>query len=529
LEIFKIMQFMKCFSRIPLHVLLVSLYPVLFLYFNNIHELPSGVFIRPCILSSIFSILLFTFIFCSCKKINKSGIITSFVLILFFTYGHIWSLFVEWKWKGVFFGYKFGVTTYLAPLYLVGLLLGLYCFRKMRGDFTSSTIYLNITSLVLVGMSIFNILIYEKKILDDNSQQINITLKANDSKPDIYYINLDGYPRADILKKYYNYDNSPFLERLKSLGFNVIENSQSNYDDTRISIRSTLEMDYLDKFFSTRKEFFRDNKRKGLRYTNVLRILYNSGYKTNAFETASHLTDLKNSPYLNSYFQNISGYNQFDDMLLKTTPLGIILQFIPIAKYRHRERMLFILDSLLKFPKHEGPSFFYVNLVSPHFPIVFDVNGDWVHWPRSNKAMYALPLPSSVKDKDKEFMTVKKYFCDQLTYLNNRILQNIESVLKNADKEFVIIIQSDHGERNLGGIMIPTDHGEKHLDGYFEYDRSVSFCNLSAIYLPNGRQHEIPPDTSNVNTFRYVFNHVFNTRLPILPNRQYEKFNYQGR
>jgi hypothetical protein len=44
--------------------------------------------------------------------------------------------------------------------------------------------------------------------------------------------------------------------------------------------------------------------------------------------------------------------------------------------------------------------------------------------------------------------------------------------------------------------------------------------NLSAIYLPNGRQHEIPSDASNVNTFRYVFNHVFNTGLPILPNKQ---------
>jgi hypothetical protein len=116
-------------------------------------------------------------------------------------------------------------------------------------------------------------------------------------------------------------------------------------------------------------------------------------------------------------------------------------------------------------------------------------------------------LPTKpIKGKDKPFRTRKKLFCDQLTYLNNRILQNIESILRNSDKGPVIIIQSDHGDRGL--------------DSYFKVGPLVNFYNLSAIYLPNGRQHEIPSDASNVNTFRYVFNYVFNTGLSILPNKQ---------
>ncbi len=493
----------------PFHVLLIAIYPILFLYSENINELPNGIFFKPCIYSSIFSVFLFTCIYYRCKHIKKTGIITSFVLIIFFTFGHIRLLFNEWGWRGwVFAGHEIRVATYLGPLYLIGLLFGLYCFGKMRGNFTNSTNYLNTSSLLLVSMMIFNILRYENIIPEDNSPHIDITLKANDPKPDIYFINLDGYPRADILKKYYEYDNRPFLGKLESLGFNVIEKSQSNYDDTRLSIRSTLEMDYLDKLFSSRKEYNKDNKLKGLRYTNVLRILHNSGYKTNAFKTGWYLTELNNSPYIKTVLQKQSGYNHFVDLLLKTSPFEIILHFIPMRRYRHRDRQLFILDSLPKFSKEEGPCFIYANLLCPHPPFVFDVNGNWVNWPRSSKNMFVLPKPGN--DKDKEFMTVKKHFRNQITYVNNRILQDIESILKNSDKESVIIIQSDHGER--------------HLDDYFECERSVKFCNLSAIYLPNGRQHEIPSDASNVNTFRYVFNHVFNTKLPILPNKSYVRW-----
>ena len=75
----------------------------------------------------------------------------------------------------------------------------------------------------------------------------------------------------------------------------------------------------------------------------------------------------------------------------------------------------------------------------------------------------------------------------------------------------MIIIQSDHSD-----MVLSSDHFDRSIE-----KRSTKLYNLSAIYLPNGRQHEILSDTSNVNTFRYVFNLVFNARLPILPNKHY--------
>src|SRR5690606_20870239 len=67
-----------------------------------------------------------------------------------------------------------------------------------------------------------------------------------DTPPDVYYIILDGYPRADILAERYGYDNSEFLEGLESRGFYIADGSHSNYGQTILSLTSSLNMDYLD-------------------------------------------------------------------------------------------------------------------------------------------------------------------------------------------------------------------------------------------------------------------------------------------
>jgi hypothetical protein len=47
--------------------------------------------------------------------------------------------------------------------------------------------------------------------------------------PDIYYIIVDGYARADVLREYYEFDNSEFLNGLEKRGFTVNDSSRANY------------------------------------------------------------------------------------------------------------------------------------------------------------------------------------------------------------------------------------------------------------------------------------------------------------
>ena len=43
------------------------------------------------------------------------------------------------------------------------------------------------------------------------------------SHPDVYYVILDGYARADALATHYGYDNEPFLDALRERGFVVAD------------------------------------------------------------------------------------------------------------------------------------------------------------------------------------------------------------------------------------------------------------------------------------------------------------------
>ena len=58
--------------------------------------------------------------------------------------------------------------------------------------------------------------------------------------PDVYYIILDAYGRADSLKTFYGYDNTPFLQALEQRGFYIARHSRANYDQTPLCLASAL-------------------------------------------------------------------------------------------------------------------------------------------------------------------------------------------------------------------------------------------------------------------------------------------------
>jgi len=67
--------------------------------------------------------------------------------------------------------------------------------------------------------------------------------------PDIYYIILDGYGRADVLKESFRFDNSEFIDYLTRQGFFVASESLSNYPlASEPSMASSLTMRYLEIF-----------------------------------------------------------------------------------------------------------------------------------------------------------------------------------------------------------------------------------------------------------------------------------------
>ena len=72
------------------------------------------------------------------------------------------------------------------------------------------------------------------------------TLTKPPRPPNIYWIVLDAYTRADVLRDTFGYDNAPFLDQLRSRGFQVAEAASANYATTLPSLASALNWDHLD-------------------------------------------------------------------------------------------------------------------------------------------------------------------------------------------------------------------------------------------------------------------------------------------
>ena len=63
--------------------------------------------------------------------------------------------------------------------------------------------------------------------------------------PDVYFIILDGYARADVLEEVFDFDNGEFLQALERQGFYIANSSHSNYNKTLLWIASAINYAYL--------------------------------------------------------------------------------------------------------------------------------------------------------------------------------------------------------------------------------------------------------------------------------------------
>jgi hypothetical protein len=83
---------MKLKRNLVIHPLLVGVYPALALLAYNIEEISPRMSLRALAVSLIVSALLFLLCHWLLKDWSKAGLVTSITLILFFSYGHVYTL-----------------------------------------------------------------------------------------------------------------------------------------------------------------------------------------------------------------------------------------------------------------------------------------------------------------------------------------------------------------------------------------------------------------------------------------------------
>jgi hypothetical protein len=327
------------------------------------------------------------------------------------------------------------------------------------------------------------------------------------SSPDIYYIILDGYGREDILREYYQYDNSEFIAALQKRGFYVASESYSNYMRTQLSINSSLNMSYLDDVSKVLASSGRWRPQYELIYHNEVRkFLESQGYISVALDSdfdASNIHDV--DLYLTPYRYPLP---DFERMVISSSALRYIATILP-AEFQirsfdtHRYLANFALQELENILETTKPKFVFAHIILPHPPFVFDSTGRSI----TPSYIYRLGDASDFPLSNDEY---RRGYTEQMTYLNQRILQVIDQITARSANPPVIIIQGDHGP----GMF--TD--------FLDLDKTClneRFSILNAYLLPDKDLSQLHPDISPVNSFRIVLNEYFGTDLEFLPNRSY--------
>ena len=483
--------FVKLFSA-PWYFIVFSAYPVLALLSFNIGQVKLGAGWRPLLVSVVCAGILFALLKLLLRDAYHAAFLSTLWMALFFSYGHIHILLVE-KWKGINF------TPYLLIGWLILAVVFFIWATRPRLGFKDPVLPLNVIALGLVVTSLVQISSDVQKrgghsLGAKNAPVQNLTRPQD--PPDVYYFILDSYGRADLLQEAYGYDNSAFIDGLHERGFYVAECSMSNYVRTEISLASTLNMSYLqdlDPAFepeSTRRRILWDSlKHSAARYN-----FENMGYKTIGFATGFAWNELEDADVFFTPDSFSVGMTEFEVLFMQTTLARHVndlgwFDADQIMGQNFRDRTLNAFDRLDDIARMPEPTFAYIHLISPHPPFVFGPNGE---------PMY----PPDFWNENREYPPdlYAKGYQNQLTFLNKKMLEAMDTLLAESETPPIIILQGDHGP------WLQTK--EKRL------------WILNAYYLP-GQADKLYPTITPVNTFRLLFNSYFDGKYDMLPDISY--------
>jgi hypothetical protein len=491
----------------PVHHFLFALIPTLFLYTFNAAKiaLSPTELVPPLILSLAAALVLWLLLALLFGNIRRAALVVTFFLILFFNYGRVVD----------------AVSSMASPeLIPIGagavLLLGIAFFGLSRLEFTGLTIFLNLASLALVAI---NLVAGVPAVLRSRTTPLNARHAATAptaGAPDIYYIILDGYARADVLDSAYQYDNSGFISWLEQAGFRVAERSRSNYSQTYLSLASSLNMTYLD---STAGRQGPESENRSpligmIGDSRVTKELRRRGYTIASFVSGYTGTDLANADV---HFGPRWALSEFQNVLVSTTALPLVLDRV-LKKSQtdlHRERILYAFNHLPDAARLKHPVFVFCHILSPHPPFVFGAAGEKTE-PQS---YFTMTEGGSFQAVDKARVRaeyVEKYRA-QLQFVSARAKTMIERILAASPRPPVIILQADHGP---GSVLNWDDPEPEELAERFAILNAYLIPGESDSSIANG-QSPIPDSISPVNSFRLVFDRVFAAGYPLLPDRSW--------
>jgi hypothetical protein len=513
----------KCF---PIHPIFIAAFPILSLYAHNVDEVMPNEVWRPLGIAVLGSVVAWGLIMLLTRHLRKAAFAASAIVLFFFSYGHISNLLpADIR----------GATT---PMCVVGLSILLLVIQRSQGTLCPATSVLNLTSIVLLVPSCLTIgtrlpamvfdsekvattqagLTYRRsRATDGNGSETRADrqpgpLRAPGSSqlPDIYYIILDAYGRADSLKMFYGYDNAPFIRALEHRGFYVAHHSRANYPLTSYCLPTSLNMTYLQDLLRERDPS--GDTRRMIDENAVAAYLRTLGYHYVNIWTGTPATRVDTAD-LELDNDSLTPPSSFEGQVLSLSVIDASPKTEPtlhgIARdYElHRAFIRSAFNNLNSVAKLPYSKFVFAHILAPHPPFVFRSEGQPVNPPYPYNEADGSNLLEMHRISRNEY---KSGYIAQLQYINGRILQSVDAIIRQSSRPPVIIVQGDHGSR-------------MNMDWSSEAktDLREPFSILNAYYVPPRVRLHLYDSITPVNSFRIVLSSLFGANYPPLADRSF--------
>ncbi len=491
-------------KKFIVHPFLFSIIPVMSLYYQNTDQAKLSFMILPSLTTLVLTVFFFVLLKLFTKNIHRSAAILSILVILFFSFGSCLNFNIVTTISGKEIQF---FQIYLA-LWILFFFWSLFVIIKVVRSYNSLTFILNTIStatfLILVVQIIFFHITHPSLIAQEQKNISAISASQSKDFPDVYYIILDGYAREDIMRTFFGYDNSDFISFLEEKGFFVAQESHSNYPRTYYSMPSSLNYEYvnfLEKYYdedlqdlSPLNELVRKNrvqkkfKEKGYTIVNI----------PSDWEVANSI------PH-DIVLGDSHSFNEFDAKLVDMTPLKLCFLKKAVIDSK-RKKIQNAFDYIPEISKISGPTFSYIHIVSPHPPFIFDEHGN----PTNPSALTLLLDGCAYLKIEPDRKDFAKKYGQQAHFVTEEIKNVITSILQNSESDPIIILQSDHGSRSSCDPQDP-----------FKTDLHEQFSILNAYHLPDEGKKMLYDSITPVNTFRVIFNTLFEEKRELLPDKAF--------
>ncbi len=377
------------------------------------------------------------------QKLNKVSIALSFFYLWFFCYfiAHNFLILpIAWVSYG------------LPIFYLIVFIIGIVLIVKTQRNLEVLNKIFSFFAIVLIGLSLFPILVGAVGIQETPHPIINTRIDDNDCyntnrthKPDIYIILLDSYAGIEEQKILFKDINTQNLERFQQQGFKIL-NYHSNYDLTVTSMDSLFNMNYVSD--TTKSPDFKN--------LEVLRILKQFNYTT--VHVKMGYWELENS-WKTDYEYTPGLFNTFEITLLDRSYLGIPLHLF--NKYQQINSIVTLTPLIVDI---SGPKLVYMHIDFPHPYYILNKDGT---------PSYTLPTPYYVNNKYAYLTEVEgtSAFTEKI----------VSTILKDSKDEPIIIVLGDHGPRLSGESGTPNEYSALFAYSLPSYIHDPFYDNMTTV------------------------------------------------